>query len=120
VELTNSKGTREPVKIFKKSRKIARHRTFTKEPPLRPTYFTKSFNLAEPVLRYIVDTPNYVPRPIPRQEVNLVINPATEIEVRSSWEEFEALPTSNRWMLSDVASDSALEIWNPYLDENEL
>lgn len=81
------KGEAATLNIDVTSRRIASQFTFTKEPPLKPTYYTADFNYHEPVLRYIVEPPSFTRR-VPRREANLVINP---IEQRREWDHFEPI-----------------------------
>lgn len=62
----NCKGVSATLNIDMTSRRIANQYTFTKEPPLKPTYYTTDFNYHEPVLRYIVEPPTYTRR-VPRR-----------------------------------------------------
>lgn len=63
VNITDQKSkTIESLKLNIHSRRLARHRTFSKPPPLKPTYFSRDFNLREPVLLYIVERPTLYQR----------------------------------------------------------
>jgi hypothetical protein len=83
-----NKQKSETIKISIDSRRLAKHRTFTKAPPLRPTYYSKSFQMTEPELQYIVEGPSHYPRPQIFRVEDCVSTNYTEDVRAPSWDQF--------------------------------